>query len=355
MGKICHSFYSIMFILLITFTFCFAGCDKKIKTIAFDQLYNYTEDGEIISLTELGKNQTTIEIPEKINDTEIKRINYLGSSTVKNIIIKDNIEYISMGALRDNICLQSLTVPFLGNPTSFRNIYDRFGSTNSFPDLWYFFTNPIDQTTYAKTNEVIPKTLKHINITGSSLVDEIEIGRIGGYSIESISLPEKFIIKDGFGFGNCVKNVSVNVNNTKYDSRDNCNAIIETKTNTLIKGCINSTIPNSVTTIGKSAFSGIHLKEIIIPSSVTTIKEYAFYNINTLENTIVFIPSSVKEIDQHAFGLDNYSNITGFIFEQPEGWKIGNYILPADQLNTPTAAYETLKTSNNFNILINTL
>lgn len=37
--------------------------------------------------------------------------------------------------------------------------------------------------------------------------------------------------------------------NTKYDSREECNAIIETAYNTLIVGCKNSVIPNSVTTI----------------------------------------------------------------------------------------------------------
>jgi len=42
--------------------------------------------------------------------------------------------------------------------------------------------------------------------------------------------------------------------NGKYDSRDNCNAIIETASNTLIAGCMNSIIPNSVTTIGNEAF-----------------------------------------------------------------------------------------------------
>ena len=44
--------------------------------------------------------------------------------------------------------------------------------------------------------------------------------------------------------------VTVDNGNTKYDSRDNCNAIIETKSNKLISGCNNSTIPNSVTSIG---------------------------------------------------------------------------------------------------------
>jgi hypothetical protein len=35
--------------------------------------------------------------------------------------------------------------------------------------------------------------------------------------------------------------------NTAYDSRDSCNAIIETASNTLIAGCMNTKVPASIT------------------------------------------------------------------------------------------------------------
>ena len=57
-------------------------------------------------------------------------------------------------------------------------------------------------------------------------------------------------------FSGCIGLTSIVVENgnSVYDSRSNCNALIETATNTLIVGCMNTNIPNSVTSIGERAF-----------------------------------------------------------------------------------------------------
>ena len=96
------------------------------------------------------------------------------------------------------------------------------------------------------------------------------------------------------------KSIIVDKDNKVYDSRNNCNAIIETTTNTLITGCKNTIIPSSVTSIGSHAFYNCSdLTSIEIPNSVTSIGDYAFFCCSGL--TSVEIPSSVTSIGSWAF------------------------------------------------------
>ena len=72
-------------------------------------------------------------------------------------------------------------------------------------------------------------------------------------------------------FSGCdqLNSIDLESGNPVYDSRDNCNAIVETATNTLICGCNSSIIPNSVTSIGSWAFSGCSgLTSVVIPNSI---------------------------------------------------------------------------------------
>lgn len=85
--------------------------------------------------------------------------------------------------------------------------------------------------------------------------------------------------------------------NPVYDSRNNCNAIIETASNTLIRGCKNTIIPNNIKSIGESAFSFCtSLTSISIPISVTS---EAFTDCTDL--TTLFLPTSVESIGGRAF------------------------------------------------------
>lgn len=117
-------------------------------------------------------------------------------------------------------------------------------------------------------------------------------------TLESIFVPRslKQIGENVFSYCNNLKSIVVEGGNMVYDSRDNCNSIIETATNTLIQGCMNSTIPGTVTAIGSCAFAGQDsLKHLIIPSSVADIKQDAFRECTCLETIDVDLENAIYD------------------------------------------------------------
>ena len=114
----------------------------------------------------------------------------------------------------------------------------------------------------------------------------------------------------GYGaFFNCLGLTSIVIEsgNPIYDSRNNCNAIIETAYNTLIFGCKNTIIPNSVTTIDESAFENCTgLTSIDIPNSVTYIGYQAFAGCTGLTDVYCYIADLSRLSSWYGpFYLDN--------------------------------------------------
>ena len=150
--------------------------------------------------------------------------------------------------------------------------------------------------------------LKSISIPSSvTNIGDLAFNLCSG--LTSVTIPRSVTrISDNI-FENCPNLLSIKVEegNPKYNSNNNCNAIIETSTNTLVLGCQNTVIPNTVTKIGKSAFRGCYcLTSLSIPNSVVTIDSYAFTECTGL--TSVTLPNSVTTIGSSSFW--NCTNLT---------------------------------------------
>lgn len=138
---------------------------------------------------------------------------------------------------------------------------------------------------------IIPDSVKSIEFMAFAYCDSLSYLVVGS-SLQNIGTN---------AFASCenLESIFVSPNNKVYDSRDYCNAIIETSTNSLIAGCKTTVIPESVTSIGEYAFYYKDLDRVEIPDSVTSIGECAFaYNKNLYS---VSISDSVKNIDKSAF------------------------------------------------------
>ncbi|MBP5769783.1 MAG: leucine-rich repeat domain-containing protein [Bacteroidaceae bacterium] len=118
--------------------------------------------------------------------------------------------------------------------------------------------------------------------------------------LASIHIPQNvdFLSTDAF-YRTALRFISVDQKNKKYNSPNNSNAIIETSTKTLIKGCCNTIIPEDIEAIGDKAFYGcVDLTSIQIPSSVKTIGKSAFAECKL---TKIQIPENVIKIAENAF------------------------------------------------------
>ena len=155
------------------------------------------------------------------------------------------------------------------------------------------------------------------DVTGELVVSNniIAIGNsafAGAYELREIIIPSSVISIGNWVFNMCpgLEKIIVDANNPKYDSREHCDAIIETATNELIVGCKNTIIPNGVTSIEYQAFAGCtSLTEITIPNSVTFIGAGAFLACTGL--TTITIPNSVTTIETDAFkGCAGLTNVT---------------------------------------------
>lgn len=117
---------------------------------------------------------------------------------------------------------------------------------------------------------------------------------------------------DAFYGAHRLSSIVVKEGNKVYDSRNNCNAIIETETNTLIAGCKNTIMPNTVMSIGDNAFYNcFDLASIAIPESVSSIGDRAFAGCRSLAS--ITIPKSVTSIGDWAFGnCSSLASVTNY-------------------------------------------
>ena len=127
--------------------------------------------------------------------------------------------------------------------------------------------------------------------------------------LETLHIPSSLSSALSGVFSNCpnLSTITVDEGNTVYDSRNDCNAIIETATNTLVRGCDNTVIPEDVEHIAARAFYCCQgLEEIVIPDAVEAVGEEAFYGCKNL--TSVTLGEGVKELGNRVFPDFTYNS-----------------------------------------------
>ena len=299
---------------------------------SFDELKNFTKVTSLASQEFYGcTNLTEITLPSKTKT--IGAYAFQNCKSLTSIDIPSTVTSISKNPFRGCENLTSITV----------------NSANTYFDARDDCNAIIQKSNNAlisgcKTT-ILPTSVKRINdyaFDGITSLTEVNVPegvtRIGEYAFaRNPNLKRFYVPSTVTNFGNYalantpgLETIIVSENNTNYDSRNNCNAVIETAFNYLVCGCKTTVIPNTITWIARGAFffctsltnidipSSVkridneafegcsNLPKIIIPEGIEQLDEYAFSNCKKLKNVV--IPSTVTTIDWYLFY--NTENIT---------------------------------------------
>lgn len=223
------------------------------------------------------RNVQSINLPSRLSS--IKANAFKGWNSLKSIYIPASVSEISPLAFASCPALDIIQVDE-GN-----FLYDSRNNCNAVIEK---FTNKL---VFGCSETVIPNTVK-----------EIGEKAFYGTDLRTINIPASVVKIGSEAFNYCsqLESITVDEGNTKYDSRNNCNAIVEKETNRIVYGCYKTVIPENVSGIAPKAFAGVSKPiNVRLPETFAQVDKQAFHDCTGLNS--IYLPFNVGIIDTMAF------------------------------------------------------
>ena len=349
------------------------------QDVDIDGIYYRIDDGQAIVISHPDEYSGDIVIPSTVNyggDFPVTGISdgaFERCSDLQSVTIPSSVTSIGNGAFEGCSSLTSITIPssvtFIGNNafyycTSLRSITIPSSVTSIGGGIisgCSSLTSIVVEEGNAQydsrdnCNAIIDKANNMLIAGCQNTVIPSSVTSIGGGAFEgcssltSITIPSS-VTSIGWGItSGCssLTSIVVEKRNTHYDSRDNCNAIIDKTFNMLVAGCKTTVIPSGVTFIGESAFQGIPLTSIVIPGSVTELWDLAFAECSALTD-VYCLAENAPSATSREFLRSSYETATLYVpptsvekYKAAAPWKdFGNIV------SLPMCAKPTIATVN---------
>ena len=274
--------------------------------------FEYTVTNGEAKIVNYNFNGSEVAFPSKLGGYTVTSIGenvfYTCAPRITGVVIPDTVKTIDRMAFYYCNNMTNVVIP---------------DSVTSIGDMAFFGCTSLQDFVFPASLETIGiLAFSECALKNAELPDKVKtIGKRafdGCKAIQKIFIPasvtaigDKAFTGDKRDSADALSSIIVAPTNKAYDSRNNCNALIETATNTLLVGCNNTIIPDSVTAIGGYAFSGCTgLQRIDIPDGVNSIGDGAFYKCASLQK--ISLPDGVTVIGELMF--NNCTALTAIDF-----------------------------------------